>query len=218
VTHDPVDPAAISYAVCEPADVPEIVHLLARTFAANDPPARAAGLTPEDLVAYLERATRSAAVDGLTIVARVAASGQLAGTVLVVDGSTPPPQIDGLSPRFEPVMGIFGELDTQLGEVAPAEPGHQLYLLMLGVADAFARRGIAQELVRTALANGVSLGYREAATTATNQVSQHIFGKLGFARRAQVAYADYRHQGVAVFASIADAGGPMIMTRDVRAR
>lgn len=111
---DSVDPAAISYAVCEPADVPEIVVLLAHSFAANDPPARAVGLTPEDLQAYLEWATRTAAVDGLTIVARVAASGQLAGTVLVLDGSTPPPHTDGLSPTFEPLMGIFGELDTQL--------------------------------------------------------------------------------------------------------
>jgi hypothetical protein len=44
-------------------------------------------------------------------------------------------------------------------------------------------------------------------------VSQHIFGKLGFVTRAQVSYADYRRAGVAVFAWIAEHGGPMAMVR-----
>ena len=86
---------------------------------------------------------------------------------------------------------------------------------MLGVADAFAGRGIAQELVRASLANGAQRGFRRAVTIATNPVSQHIFRKLGFAALATTSYADYRHDGKAVFASIADRGGPVAMARDI---
>jgi len=205
----------IRYAICDATDVPGVIGLLAATFAANDPPARAVGLTPGELEAYMERAAGAVATDGLTVVARDGASGLLAGAVLVLDGTTPPPQVDGLSPGFEPVMGIFGQLDANIGDAPTPQPGEQLNVLMLGVSAAFARRGIAQELVRAALANGRRLGYRAAVTTATNPVSQHIFAKLGFASRAQVLYADYRHHGLAVFASIADAGGPMTMSRDL---
>ena len=206
----------IRYALCESADVPEVVRLLARTFAANDPPAVAVGLTPDELEAYLARAARGAGSDGLTFVARDLESGQLAGALLALDAATPPPSVDGLSPKFTPVMEIFGQLDAEIPDASPPAPGRIVNLLMLGVADGFARRGIAQELVRTCLANGLRAGYRQATTTATNPVSQHIFRKLGFATRAGVSYGDYRRDGVAVFASIADAGGPMTMTRDLR--
>ena len=121
----------------------------------------------------------------------------------------------GLSPKFEPIMDIFDQLSSLLGPLASPAPGEALNLSMLGVADSFARRGIAQELVRTSLANGAQRRYRQALTTATNPTSQHIFRKLGFTARAQASYADYRRDGVAVFASVADAGGPMLMARDI---
>jgi ribosomal protein S18 acetylase RimI-like enzyme len=212
----------IRYAVCREADLAELIPLVARTFATNDPPAVAVGLTADELEAYLARAAGDAGRDGLTIVARAVATGQLAGALLALDAAADPASIDGLSPKLEPVMGIFAALDAaldeELGGPQPPVAGQTLYLLMLAVADGFARRGIAQELVRACLANGARLGYRRAETTATNLVSQHIFGKLGFVTRAQVSYAGYRHQGRAVFASIADVGGPIAMARDFLAR
>ena len=133
--------------------------------------------------------------------------------MLTLDAADDPPPIDGLSSKFEPVMDIFGQLDAQLETTAPPEPGEGLSILMLGVADGFARRGIAQELIRTALHNGAARGYRWAVTTATNPVSQHIFRKPGFTTIAQASYTDCRWRGDAVFASIGDAGGPMAMRR-----
>jgi ribosomal protein S18 acetylase RimI-like enzyme len=85
----------------------------------------------------------------------------------------------------------------------------------LGVAEQFARRKIGQHLVATCLANGADRGYTTAFTEATNPVSQHIFGQLGFQTRATRSYRDYRLDGWAPFASISEQGGPMTMDRDI---
>jgi ribosomal protein S18 acetylase RimI-like enzyme len=213
----PYDTDGIGYAVCGRSDVPELIGLLSRTFAAHDPPAMAVGLTPEELAAYLETVTRTAADDGLTIVARDLESGKLAGVLLTMDAAVDQGPMDGLSPKLEPIMDIFDQLYALVVPSAPPVPGEALNLLMLGVADGFARRGIAQELVRRCLTNGARHGYRRAVTTATNPVSRHIFGKLGFTTLGVASYADYRRDGVAVFASIADQGGPMAMEREITA-
>jgi ribosomal protein S18 acetylase RimI-like enzyme len=206
--------AGIGYAVCGARDLPEIIDLIGTTFAANDPPAIAVGLTPDEMAVYLTATMSTHSADDLTVMAREISSGVAAGALIAFDAAAKLGPIDGLSPKFKPIMGIFEELEGQLGPSTATCAGETLSLLMLGVADTFARRGIAQELVRTCLANGAQRGFRRAVTIATNPVSQHIFRKLGFSTLATSSYADYRHEGKAVFASIADRGGPMAMARD----
>ena len=55
-----------------------------------------------------------------------------------------------------------------------------------------------------------------AVTEATNTTSQHIFRKLGFTERVRGSYADHRFRGRAVFRSIAEHGGPILMDRSLR--
>jgi len=150
-------------------------------------------------------------------VARDPVSGDVAGAMLTEDAATPPPDgMAGLSEKFGPIFDLFGLLDAQLAEPPITEPGVALHLFLLGVDPRFAGQGIAQRLVEEALANGAARGYRAAIAEATNRTSQHIFAKLGFVTRAATSYADYRRDGVAVFASIAEHGGPMSMFRDLR--
>ena len=54
-----------------------------------------------------------------------------------------------------------------------------------------------------------------AVTEATNKVSQHIFRKLGFVERVRRSYQTHRFDGRAVFASIAEHGGPILMDRSL---
>ncbi len=84
---------------------------------------------------------------------------------------------------------------------------------LLGVAERFAGRGIAQRLVEECLANGTRRGYRVAVTEATNKNSQHIFRKHGFVERVRWSYRDHRFEGREVFASIAEHGGPILMDK-----
>jgi hypothetical protein len=51
------------------------------------------------------------------------------------------------------------------------------------------------------------------APEAEEKVSQRIFRKLGFSERVHRSYQDHRFDGRAVFASIAEHGGPILLDR-----
>jgi GNAT superfamily N-acetyltransferase len=89
--------------------------------------------------------------------------------------------------------------------------GDTMHIFLLLVDERFYGRGSAQGLVRACLAIGEVRGYRTAVVEATGRVSQHVFDKLAFVSRATVSYADYRRDGIAVFASIEEHGGPIAM-------
>lgn len=208
----PFEREGFRYSICRPVDVAELVDLLATAFSRHDPPAVASGLTEDDLVTYLGFVAAAVGEDGLTIVARDTASGEMAGVLLTEDAGAPA-QIDlgALSPRFRPIFELFGELEAAVGQTEPIQAGTTLHLIMLGVRERFAGRGIAQRLVEACLANGAALGFREAVTEATNRTSQHVFSKLGFVARAKASYSRFRHDGVATFASIGEHGGIVSM-------
>jgi ribosomal protein S18 acetylase RimI-like enzyme len=212
----PFEGSGIRYSICRPADVAEMIRVLATSFAGHDPPAVALGLTAEDFEPYLSIVCASAGSDGLSIIARDVASGSIAGVLRTEDAGRPAHvDLDALSPRFGPIYDLFDELEGKIDDAGPIEPGTTLHVFMLAVDERFARRGIAHRLVEACVANAAALGYRTAVTEATNSVSQHIFAKLGFNARAQASYADYRRDGVAMFASIVEHGGIMSMVRDL---
>ena len=120
--------------------------------------------------------------------------------------------MDQLSDKFNPIFDILGELDSaNLGEDS-VEFGESIHVFLLGVDGRMAGRGVAQQLIKFCLDNGSQKGYKKAVTEATNKVSQHIFHKHGFAESASVSYKSHRFNGQAIFASIADQGGPKLMT------
>lgn len=208
------DVAGFRYSVCGPTDVAEMSRLLAETFTQSDPPAVAVGLTPDEFEAFVTVVSQPEMTQGLTIIARDLETGIMAGALLTEDAASPPPDgMAGLSVKFEPIFDLFGRLDAQIDAPPITAAGQVLHLFLLGVDRRFAGRGIGQQLVTVSLTNGADSGFEVAVVEATNRTSQHIFGKLGFAVRAQVAYADYRRDGVPVFGSIADHGGPMAMIR-----
>jgi ribosomal protein S18 acetylase RimI-like enzyme len=216
-SHFESKPASLVFETCRPSDVPEMCRMLAETFARNDPPAVAVGLTPTEFEAFVRLISTSERTRELTIVARNPVSGSLAGAVLTEDAASLPPEgMAELSEKFDPIFDLFSLLDAQLAEPPVTEPGDVLHLFLLGVDDRFAGQGVGQGLVLGALNNGIARGYRTAIVEATNLRSQHIFSKLGFTTRAQTSYAAYRREGVPVFASITEHGGPVSMIRDLR--
>jgi ribosomal protein S18 acetylase RimI-like enzyme len=208
--------SGIEYRVCQADDTAEIGRLLAETFTKHDPPAIAVGITPDEFEASIAPWLPGAAVDGLTIIARDRATGQIAGALLTEDAAAAPPEgVEALSEKLEPILDLLGQIDAEYRDGEAIVSGEFLHLFFLGVADQFTRRGIGLELVAACLRNGAAKGYTSAVTEATNPISQHIFRELGFKKRAERSYADYRFGGSAVFASIADHGGPMTMDRPI---
>ena len=206
----------IEYGVYSATDADAMARLLGEVFSRHDPPAVAAGLTASEFEAFVRLFCPRAETEGLTIVARLAGTGELVGALLTEDSASPLPDgADSLSAKFDPIFDILGQLDAEYRGGRAAPPGDSLHLFLLGVSDRVAGRGVAQQLVAKCLERGAQRGYRLAVTEATNRVSQHIFRKQGFVERVQRSYEAHRFGGRAVFASIAEHGGPMLMDRSL---
>ena len=207
---------SIQYDIYSATDGEEMARLLGDVFSRHDPPAIALGVTSSEFEVFVRVFCPKAAVEGLTIVARLAGTGELVGALLAEDcASALPVGMDRLSPKFKPIFDILGQLDAEYRGDQAVRPGESLHLFLLGVAECVAGRGVAQQLVATCLEHGARRGYQLAVTEATNKVSQHIFGKHGFVKRVKRPYQSHRFDGRAVFASIAEHGGPILMDRSL---
>ena len=206
--------ASITYSRYAATDADEMSRLLAEIFAERDPPAVAVGLTAVEFETFVRLYSRKAENEGLTVVARSAATGEMVGALLAEDsGSEPPAGLETLSAKFNPIFDILGQLDAEYSGGRARQRGESVHLFLLGVARGHAGRGIAQQLVAECIANGQRRAYRLAVTEATNKTSQHLFRKQGFTERVRRSYQDHQFEGRGVFASIADQGGPMLMEK-----
>jgi ribosomal protein S18 acetylase RimI-like enzyme len=204
---------SVIYEIFRPEDTDAMVHLLGEAFTRRDPPAVAVGLSAVDFESLVRLYCSKAAAEELTIVARESSNQPLAGVLLAEDYASPTPEgMDQLSAKFEPIFDILGQLETEYRS-GLAGPRKSIHLFLLGVAEFASDRGVAQGLVSTCLENAARNGYQYAVTEATHPVSQHIFRKLGFAERVRRSYAEYRFDGQAPFASIANQGGPILMDK-----
>ena len=207
---------AINYSLYTKTDADDMSRLLGGVFAHRDPPAVAVGLSAAEFEAFVRLYCEKADAEGLTVVARLAATGDMIGALLAEDsGSAPPEGFDRLSPKFNPIFDILGQLDAEYSGGLLRQPGESLHLFLLGVAQGFGGRGIAQRLVAECVAHGGRKGYRVAVTEATNKTSQHVFRKQGFIERVRRSYNDHLFEDQAFFRSIADQGGPMLMDRRI---
>lgn len=209
--HQPFD-----YGVYTAQDAVEMARLLGEVFSRRDPPAVAVGVTPSEFEALVRLFCPKAAEEGLTIVARRRGTRELVGALLTEDSASALPDgMDRLSPKFEPIFDILGQLDEEYRAGRTLRTGESIHMFLLGVAESVAGQGVAQHLVSRCLEYGARKGYRLAVTEATNKISQHIFRKRGFVERVRRSYGDHRFDGQAAFASIAEHGGPILMDKQL---
>jgi hypothetical protein len=83
------------------------------------------------------------------------------------------PGVEQISPTFTPIFDMLGQLDEADADGRMRVPGESLHLLLPGVAEGFAGRGLAQKLVAECTAHGTrhtAHGTRHTAhATATAQ-------------------------------------------------
>jgi len=206
----------INYDVAKPSDSNEIVRLLASVFSQSEPPAVAVGFSVADFQQFLQLALPSVIPNGLTVIARSASAGELAGVLFTDDFATPPAlDLSRISPKFLPIFSMLETLDEQFRKGRTILPNHYLHLFMLAVEGRFAGQGIGQGLIRACIDNGSRKGYRAALTEATGKVSQHAFRKNGFADRFSVSYQNFLYENKAVFASIKEHEKAILMDRSL---
>lgn len=206
----------LTYGVLQGCDAEAVVHLLATTFSAGEPPAVAMGLSYNDLVTFVRPLIAWATHAGLSAVARLTTGSDAVGVMLNDDFCRPfPIDLSGISEKFLPIFSMLGELDDRYRERRAIAEGQGLHLFMLAVDSRFTGQGIAQRLVETSLQMARTKGYQCAITEATGLISQRVFRKLGFEERFRTSYADYKYRDRAVFASIVAHGGAALMERSL---
>lgn len=206
--------SGIQYGVFETSDQDEMAALLAETFSRYDPPAVALEVSAEEFALPVRLSCPAAAAEGLTIVARSADTGEMAGALLTADFTAPPPPgFEQVSEKLLPMFTLLEQMDAWYQRDKVIEPGAYLHLLLLGVARPFTGRQVAQRLVAACEENGRRKGYHMAVTEASGSVSQHIFRKQGYIDRFQISYQEYRYQGEPVFASIEGHRGVILMDK-----
>lgn len=209
------DALGIRYGVLEEADADEMTVLLATEFARFEPMSVAIDLGDEPLMELVRLYLPKAVAEGVTIVARDPASGEVVGALLTDDFGTPVP--DGVEhiERFAPIATLLEDLDVRYQQGKTIQPGQYIHQFMLAVSRNATGRQIAQNLVHASLLNGQRRGYRMAVTEATGSISQHIFRKHGFQDRITTHYPEYRFEGEPVFASIQGHLGTILMDREL---
>lgn len=206
--------SGIQYGVFELPDQEEMASLLAEAFSRDDPPAVAMGISAGEFEACVRLFCPGAAAEGLTVIARSAATGEMAGAFLAADFTAPPPPgIENVSEKFLPMFTLLDQLDADYQRDKTIEPGSYLHLLLLGVTRRFTGRKVAQNLVTACEEIGRRKGYRVAVTEASGSVSQHIFRKRGYAGRLQISYQEYRYEGKPVYAAIEGHSGMILMDK-----
>jgi GNAT superfamily N-acetyltransferase len=206
----------IEYGAYSDSEAAAVAALLGEVFSRRDPPAVAVGLTASEFEEFVWLLCPTLGAEGLTIVARHAGTREVLGVLLTQDSASALPDgVGRLSPKFDPIFDILGQLDAEYRAGRAVSPGECLHLFLLGVSDRIAGRGVGQQLVAACLELGATKGYGLAVTEATNRVSQHVFRKQGFQERVRRSYRSHRFGGRAVFASIADQGGPALMDRSI---
>ena len=207
----------IEYSVCTARDTDEMARMLGETFSRREPPAVALGITAGEFETFVQLLCPAAVAEELTIVARRADTGEMIGALLTEDSASAMPHgMDGLTRKFDPIFDILGQLETEYRAGHAARHGESMHLYLLGVAESASGHGVAKQLVAECLETGARKGYRVAVTEATTKASQHVFRRLGFRERVHRSYEQHRFNGHAVFASVAEHGGPILMDRHLQ--
>jgi ribosomal protein S18 acetylase RimI-like enzyme len=204
---------------CEPLkrnDTRQLVHLIARTFTADEPLCVALGLLAPDIERFLQAASEQLLSDGLTMVARDVESGKLAGALIAEDLASPlPVEPENLSPKFQSIISLLTRLSDEYRQGTTLSSGQHLHALMLATDRRYRGRGMAQKLIAASIENGLELGFRRAVTEATGVVAQHVFRKAGFVERLRVPYATFRRDSATPFASIQGHEGAILMEKSL---
>ena len=209
--------ADISYQIFDLQSVDEIAPVLAETFAGYDPLAVSQNLSAAEFAEGVQVLGPVAAQEGLSMIAQDKDTNDLVGVLLVHDFATVLPGLPGGEEENQepsPIGAILGELEERYKADRTIHTGEYMNLLMIGVADGYKGRKIAQTLIKLCLENGIKRGYKLAVTKVTGPISQHVLrDKFGFIERFEIRYKEFTYQNQRPFVSIEDPPSIILMDK-----
>ncbi len=193
----------ITCSVVADKDYQEVVDLLTENFCQYDPIELALQIGPDEFRVMLELELEPIWRNGLSVLARHAPSGRLAGAMVAMDALAESVDSQGkISPKFEPIGEIARNFHDFYLETRNPQPGLCLYLFVMAVRSDLAGQGIGQMPIKETLRNARKKGYCSAFALTTNLASTNAFINHRFAIIKTLDYQTYRYKDCAVFSSI----------------
>lgn len=206
----------LTYAILDAKDLAEVADITARGFTdGSEPIARAFGITPERFTQFLEALLPKFLREGLSIVARDAQTGEIAGAQLNEELGTDLPVDPSQFEWAAPVLALASHLYQEYFQGPHSAAGEVVHCFIIGVSKSYRGRAIAQQLLNLSLELARERGYSGAVVEATGIVSQHVFAKAGFVPRVEVPYATFEYEGNLPFKTTGEHPGIMLMDRDL---
>ena len=205
----------IRYELLDEENMEGAVQCVSEVFIENEPLAHHMKITLDEFITFARGYYPMIVEQGLSLVARDIASGEVIGIRVSEDHVLEnPPEIENLSPKFLPIFTLLGQLEERFYKERQIRRGEYVHMFMVAVKPGFTCRGIAPTMNRLFINHVIELGYTHAVTEPTGAISQHILrDKLGFKVLDQVDYEDFEFEGERVFAGIEDNTCAMLMEK-----
>jgi hypothetical protein len=195
----------IAYKIFDISELQNMALVIGESFSTAEPMAVSQGISCSEMTNLVKQFGDRAAQECLTIVAFDRETKQVIGVLLANDWSVKPTtKIILPSQKFNPILAILDELDTQYKQEKNIGINKYLHFEFLAVNQHYKGKKIAHNLVSLAIANGIDQGYQRAVSTVTNPTSHHIHKKFGFQDCFEISYKTFIYEDRKVFASLAD--------------
>ncbi len=206
--------------VCIPlteSDMDESARLYSEVFLAEEPTPRSRVPDPAMFLHYARLYARFLAGKNLSLVVRDERTHDLAGFIFCIDMTETAESVgewavEFLS-EFREAVIMINELEDRYINRAAISPGSMLHIVHVGVSRSYRGKGMAQLMIKKALALARERGFRHAIADCTGPVSRHSFEQCGFHEAGFSSYEAFSLNGDRPFAG--REGGIFLMVRDM---
>jgi ribosomal protein S18 acetylase RimI-like enzyme len=195
----------------------EAARIYRDVFLADEPATHTRSPDPARFLYYGQLYTRFLAGKNLSFLVRDERTNDPAGFIFCVDMTETLEDFGEWATLvledFREVMTMINELEARHINLAETQPGSVLHIFQVGVERKSRGHGIAQLLIRHALANAREQGFRQAVADCTSLDSRRCFEQCGFHKAGFSSYEDFNMNGDRVFAGCE--GGIYLMVRNI---
>ena len=206
--------------ICIPlteSDVEESARLYTEVFLAEEPVPQGREPDPVWFLNYSRQYARYLARKNLSFVVRDQQTHNLAGFIFCADMAETPESVGEwvleILAEFREVITMITELEDRHINRQEILPRSMLHIVHVGVSRSYRGKGIAQFLIRKALAHAQERGFSHAIADCINQASRHSCEKCGFHEAGFSSYEAFSLDGDRPF--VGREGGIFLMQKDM---
>jgi ribosomal protein S18 acetylase RimI-like enzyme len=198
-------------------DVEEAARLYTDVFLNDEPTSRRHALEPARFFPFAQMYVQSLIKKDLSFLARDPRTGTLAGFTFCFDMNDDPaqesPQMAEFIRHFREAVAMIDELEARYLDRETIPRGSVLHIFQIGVDRHYRLRGVAQQMIRQALAHAGKRGFTRAIADCTNPASKQMFEHCGFQELGMYPYESFSMDGARFFSGLE--GGISLMVKDL---